>query len=108
MYAVIANGGKQYRVEKGSVLRLEKLAAAPGETVTFDQVLLVGDGTEVKIGRPRVPGAEVKATVEKHGRADKVSVVKFRRRKHYLRMGNHRQPFTQIKVTDIIAGPALG
>lgn len=104
MYAVIATGGKQYRVEQGSVLRIEKLAAEPGSEVTFDQVLLVGAGESVKVGAPLVGGASVRATVEKHGQGDKVSVVKFRRRKHYLRMKNHRQKFTEVKVTGITAG----
>ncbi|MFO1455680.1 MAG: 50S ribosomal protein L21 [Steroidobacteraceae bacterium] len=104
MYAVIATGGKQYRVEQGSVLRIEKLAAEPGAEVTFDQVLLVGSGESVKVGAPLVGGASVRATVEKHGQGDKVSVVKFRRRKHYLRMKNHRQKFTEVKVTGINAG----
>ena len=104
MYAVIATGGKQYRVEQGSVLRIEKLAAEPGAVVTVDQVLLVGSGESVKVGAPLVGGASVRATVEKHGQGDKVSVVKFRRRKHYLRMKNHRQKFTEVKVTGINAG----
>ena len=104
MYAVIATGGKQYRVEKGSVLRVEKLAAEEGATVSFDQVLLVGAGDAVTVGAPLVAGATVAATVERHGKGDKVSIVKFRRRKHYLRMKGHRQPFTEIKVTDISAG----
>lgn len=104
MYAVIANGGKQYRVEKGSVLRIEKLTAEPGAQVSFDQVLLVGSGDGIKVGSPRIKGASVKATVERHGKGDKVSIVKFRRRKHYLRMKNHRQQFTEVKITDIAAG----
>ncbi len=104
MYAVIATGGKQYRVEKGSVLRIEKLTAEPGAAVSFDQVLLVGNGEGVKVGAPLVSGASVAATIERHGKGDKVSIVKFRRRKHYLRMKGHRQPFTEIKVTDISAG----
>ncbi|MCC6171010.1 MAG: 50S ribosomal protein L21 [Gammaproteobacteria bacterium] len=104
MYAVIATGGKQYRVEQGSVLRIEKLAAEPGAEVTFDKVLLVGAGESVKVGAPLLGGAAVRATVQKHGQGDKVSVVKFRRRKHYLRMKNHRQQFTEVKVTGIEAG----
>jgi large subunit ribosomal protein L21 len=104
MYAVIATGGKQYRVEKGSTLRIEKLAAEPGSEVTFDHVLLVGAAESVKVGSPLVSGAAVRATVERHGQGEKKSVVKFRRRKHYLRMGNHRQPFTEIRITDISAG----
>lgn len=104
MYAVIANGGKQYRVEKGTVLRVEKLTAEPGAQVTFDQVLLVGSGDSVKVGSPRIAGASVQATVDRHGQGDKVSVVKFRRRKHYLRMKNHRQKFTQVTITGIAGG----
>ena len=104
MYAVIATGGKQYRVQQGAVLRIEKLEAEPGSTVEFDQVLLVGQGTDVKVGAPLVSGGKVTATVERHGKGDKVSIVKFRRRKHYLRMKGHRQPFTEVKVTAISAG----
>jgi large subunit ribosomal protein L21 len=101
MYAVIATGGKQYRVESGSILKIEKLAAEPGSTVEFDQVLLVGSGQDVKVGSPLIKGGKVLATVERHGKGDKVVIVKFRRRKHYLRQGTHRQQFTEIKVTGI-------
>jgi large subunit ribosomal protein L21 len=104
MYAVIATGGKQYRVEKGAKLRVEKLDAEPGATVEFGEVLLVGNGTDIKLGAPLLKGGKVVATVERHGRSPKVSIVKFRRRKHYMRQGTHRQPFTEIKVTDISAG----
>jgi len=104
MYAVIATGGKQYRVEQGSVLRVEKLTAEAGSVVKFDQILLVGSGVDVTVGSPMVVGASVSATIERHGQGDKVSVVKFRRRKHYLRMKNHRQKFTEIKVTGISTG----
>jgi large subunit ribosomal protein L21 len=103
MYAVIATGGKQYRVEKNSTLRVEKLTAAPGETVRFE-VLLVADGSDIKVGAPLLKGGSVSATVESHGQGDKVSIVKFRRRKHYLRRKNHRQQYTLIKVTDISLG----
>jgi large subunit ribosomal protein L21 len=102
MYAVFATGGKQYRVEAGSVLKVEKLTAEPGATVEFDQVMLVGSGADLKVGAPLVSGGLVRATVERHGKGDKVTIVKFRRRKHYLRQGTHRQPFTEIKVTDIV------
>ncbi|HNR22061.1 MAG TPA: 50S ribosomal protein L21 [Steroidobacteraceae bacterium] len=101
MYAVIATGGKQYRVEQGQVLRIEKLEAEPGATVTFDKVLLVGNGSDIKVGAPLLSGATVTGTVERHGKAAKVAIVKFRRRKHYLRMKNHRQPFTEVRVTAI-------
>ena len=104
MYAVIATGGKQYRVEAGSVLRVEKLPAEPGTEVQLREVLLVGSGETITVGAPLLAGASVSATVQRHGQADKVPVVKFRRRKHYLRMKNHRQQFTEIKVTGIHAG----
>jgi large subunit ribosomal protein L21 len=104
MYAVIATGGKQYRVTKDAVLRVEKLDAEPGATVEFGEVLLVGEGADVKLGKPRVVGSKVVATVVRHGKGAKVSIVKFRRRKHYLRQKNHRQMFTEVKVTDISAG----
>ncbi|HUK02064.1 MAG TPA: 50S ribosomal protein L21 [Steroidobacteraceae bacterium] len=104
MYAVIATGGKQYRVTKDAVLRVEKLDAEPGSTVEFGEVLLVGEGADVKLGKPRVAGSKVVATVVRHGKGGKVSIVKFRRRKHYLRQKAHRQSFTEVKVTDINAG----
>lgn len=104
MYAVIATGGKQYRVTKDVVLRVEKLDAELGATVTFGEVLLVGEGAEVKIGKPNLAGGKVLATVVRHGKGAKVSVVKFKRRAHYLRQKNHRQPFTEVKVTEISAG----
>lgn len=101
MYAVIATGGKQYRVETGSSLRVEKLAGEAGSDVTFDKVLLVGSGESVKVGSPMLAGASVAATIERHFKGDKVTIVKFRRRKHYLRQGTHRQNFTQVKITAI-------
>jgi large subunit ribosomal protein L21 len=104
MYAVIATGGKQYRVEKGGVLRIEKLKLEPGATVEFTEVLLIADGDVVHLGAPLLSGGKVTATVEKHAKGDKVTIVKFRRRKHYLRQKTHRQPFTQVRVTDI-SGP---
>ena len=103
MYAVIATGGKQYRVEKGTILQVEKLDAEPGATVEFGEVLLVGDGDNIKVGAPLLKGGKVSATVEKHGKGDKKVIVKFRRRKHYLRQGTHRQQFTQVKITGISA-----
>jgi large subunit ribosomal protein L21 len=101
MYAVIATGGKQYRVEKNATLKVEKLDAAPGSTVLFDQVLLVADGSDIRVGTPRVDGARVSATVESHGQGEKKVIVKFRRRKHYKRAGNHRQQYTLVKITEI-------
>jgi len=102
MFAVIQTGGKQYRVSEGSVLRIEKLPADAGATVEFGEVLLVGEGDSVKLGKPFLSGAKVTATVQSHGKAAKVRIVKFRRRKHYLRQKNHRQPFTEVKVTGIV------
>ncbi len=101
MYAVIATGGKQYRVSEGTVLRIEKLEAEAGSSVEFDQVLLVANGDKVTLGTPTIAGGKVSATVQKHGQGDKVSFVKFRRRKHYMRRGGHRQQYTEIKVTGI-------
>jgi len=103
MYAVIATGGKQYRVSEGSVLRVEKLAAEVGASVEFDKVLLVGKGDQVKVGSPYLEGGKVVATVQGHGKGEKKTIVKFRRRKHYLRQGTHRQQYTEIKITSISA-----
>jgi len=104
MYAVIATGGKQYRVSKDGLVRVEKLDAEPGATVEFGEVLLVGEGADVTLGKPLLQGGKVVGTVVRHGRTPKVSVIKFRRRKHYLRQKTHRQAFTEVKVTDISAG----
>jgi large subunit ribosomal protein L21 len=101
MFAVIQTGGKQYRVSEGTVLRVEKLPAEAGATVEFSDVLMVGQGDSVKLGKPFLAGAKVTATVQDHGRTPKVRIVKFRRRKHYLRQGTHRQSYTEVKVTGI-------
>lgn len=103
MYAVIVSGGKQHRVQEGEVLRLEKLEAATGDTVEFDQVLLVGSGGDVKLGAPLVSGAKVKAEIVSHGRADKITIIKFRRRKHHMKRQGHRQWYTDVKITGINA-----
>src|ERR1700741_4598297 len=84
MYAVIATGGKQYRVTKDGVLRVEKPDAEPGGTVEFGEVLLVGEGADVKVGRPTLKGGKVLAPVVRHAKGANVSIVKFRRRKRYL------------------------
>ena len=102
MFAVIATGGKQYRVQEGSVLRIQKLVADKGAEVEFDQVLLIGKGADVKLGAPFLSGGKVTATVQAHGKGEKVRIVKFRRRKHYKREKNHRQEYTEIKVTGIV------
>ena len=104
MYAVIKSGGKQYRVESGAKLRLERLPAEVGAAVSFDQVLLVGDGDAVKVGAPLVSGAQVKATVLAQGRDDKVRIFKLRRRKHYQKTQGHRQSYTEVHIDDILQG----
>ncbi|MBB1125624.1 50S ribosomal protein L21 [Thiospirillum jenense] len=101
MYAVIQTGGKQYRVAEGDRLRVEKLVADIGTTVELDQVLLLADGDQVQIGQPLLAGQVVRATVKAHGRAKKVHIVKFRRRKHYLKRQGHRQWFTEIEITGV-------
>lgn len=100
MYAVFKTGGKQYRVQKGDTLRVEKLAGNPGDTVSFDEVLLVG-GDSLKIGQPTVKGAKVEAKILGQDRDKKIIVFKFRRRKNYRRKSGHRQPFTALEITNI-------
>lgn len=104
MYAVIASGGKQHRVQVGEVVRVEKLEAEPGESVVFDRVLVVGGGDSARIGRPAVEGARVRATVVGHGRGPKTLVFKWKRRQHHIRhrMG-HRQAFTAVRIEAIEA-----
>ena len=104
MYAVFITGGKQYRAVPGEVLRVELLEAEAGSTVQIEQVLMIGDGDNVTIGTPNVAGASVAAKVRAHGRDDKVSIVKFRRRKHYRKQMGHRQHYTEIEITGISAG----
>ncbi|EAR61485.1 MULTISPECIES: 50S ribosomal protein L21 [Neptuniibacter] len=103
MYAVIVSGGKQYRVQEGETLKLEKLQAEAGANVEFDRVLLVGNGDDIKIGEPVVDGAKVTAEVVQHGRAKKVEIIKFKRRKHHMKRQGHRQWFTEVKITGISA-----
>ena len=103
MYAVIATGGKQYRVSQGDKLRVEKLDAAEGESVDLDQVLMVVDGDDVKIGTPVLDGGKVTAQVRSHGRGDKVDIIKFRRRKHHMKRQGHRQAYTELEITGISA-----
>jgi large subunit ribosomal protein L21 len=103
MYAVIKSGGKQYRVQEGEVVRLEKIELATGESVDFDEVLLVANGEDVKVGAPVVEGAKVTAEVVGQLRGDKVKIVKFRRRKHSKKTQGHRQWHTDVKITGIQA-----
>ncbi len=101
MYAVIRTGGKQYRVVPGARLRVEKLDAEEGAMVEFDQVLLVGEGTDVTVGKPLVDGGVVTAKVLSQGKGKKVTVIKFHRRKNYLRTKGHRQFYTEVEITDV-------
>ncbi len=101
MYAVFRTGGKQYRAAKGDVLRLEKIEAEEGATVKFDDVLLIGEGADIKVGNPVLSGSSVSGKVLRQGKSKKVSVVKFKRRQNYLRQGSHRQFFTEVEITAI-------
>lgn len=103
MYAVLVTGGKQYRVMKGETIRVEKLEAEAGKEIKFDQILMLGDGEGVTLG-DALKGAIVSATVKAHGRADKVRIVKFRRRKHHRKQMGHRQHYTEIEITGIAGG----
>ncbi|RLA05290.1 MAG: 50S ribosomal protein L21 [Gammaproteobacteria bacterium] len=103
MYAIVATGGKQYRVKEGEKLRVEKLSAEAGDTVELDKVLLVGEGKDIKVGTPYLDGAKVTAKVAANGRGDKVKIVKFRRRKHSRKQMGHRQSYTEIEITGITA-----
>lgn len=104
MFAVIKTGGKQYRVSAGAKVRVEQLPAEVGAEVVIDQVLMVGSGDDVQIGKPLVQGANVRATVLGHGRGEKVRIYKHRRRKHYKKQGGHRQWFSEIFVSGIDNG----
>ncbi|NBR79659.1 MAG: 50S ribosomal protein L21 [Alphaproteobacteria bacterium] len=107
MFAVIRTGGKQYKVSKDDIITVERLEAKAGEKVTFDDVLMLGEnGKEPKIGEPTISGASVVAEVVDQGRADKVTVIKFRRRKNYHRTKGHKQHQTVLKITDIAAKAA--
>ena len=103
MYAVFATGGKQYRATTGDILKIEKLDAEKGSTVELDQVLMVGEGEDVKVGTPYLEGGTVTATVVEHGRGEKIRIIKFKRRKHHMKRMGHRQDFTRIEITGIAA-----
>ena len=103
MYAVIVTGGKQYKVSEGDTLFIEKLNAEEGAAVTFDQVLVAGEGENVKVGAPTVEGATVEAKVVKNGRSKKIYVFKMKRKKNYRRKQGHRQPVTKVEITKINA-----
>ena len=103
MYAVLVTGGKQYRVMQGETLRVEKLDAEEGKEISFDNVLMLGDADGVRRGDD-IKGATVTAKVVGHGRADKIRIVKFRRRKHHRKQMGHRQHYTEIEITGIAGG----
>lgn len=100
-FAVIKTGGKQYKVAEGQVLKIEKLEAEEGKEVSFDDVLMVSDEADLKIGVPKVEGAKVSAKVVKNGRARKIIVFKYRAKKRYKKKAGHRQNFTEVQITKI-------
>lgn len=102
MFAVFKSGGKQFRAELGYTIQVPSLTAEPGETVTFEDVLLAADDGNVKVGAPMVAGASVKAEVLRHGRTKKVIVFKRKRRKGYRKKQGHRQGFTEIRVSEVV------
>ncbi|MCG8381681.1 MAG: 50S ribosomal protein L21 [Gammaproteobacteria bacterium] len=101
MFAVIKTGGKQYKISEGDTLRVESLPYDEGEALELDQVLMVADGDNIKVGQPYVEGSNVKAVVKSHGRGKKVEIIKFRRRKHYRKQQGHRQNYTELEITNI-------
>ena len=103
MYAVIVTGGKQYKVSEGDTLFVEKLDVAEGESVTFDQVLVTGEGENVTVGAPTVAGASVEAKVVKNGKAKKIYVFKMKRKKNERKKNGHRQPYSKVEIVKINA-----
>jgi large subunit ribosomal protein L21 len=103
MYAVVSTGGKQYRLQEGDVIQVEKLAGQPGDQVVFDQVLMLGGGEEARVGDPLVNGARVVGTILEQTRGEKLIVFKYKKRKMYRRKTGHRQPVTRVKVNSIEA-----
>ncbi|MFA9461824.1 50S ribosomal protein L21 [Thiohalorhabdus methylotrophus] len=101
MFAVIETGGKQYKVKQGDTIRVEKLDGEPGNDVTIDRVLMVADGSDVKVGQPVVDGGSVKATIKEHGRGEKIRIFKKKRRKGYTKRQGHRQDYTELEITGI-------
>ena len=102
MYAVIQTGGKQYRVKSGEQLKVELLGAEVGAKVSFDRVLMLGEGDGVKVGAPFLDGAAVKATVVAQGRGEKIRIFKLRRRKHFAKTQGHRQGYTEVRIDEIV------
>ena len=102
MYAVIQTGGKQYRVKSGEQVKVELLVAEVGASVSFDRVLMLGEGDGVRVGAPFLDGATVKATVVAQGRGEKIRIFKLRRRKHFAKTQGHRQGFTEVRIDEIV------
>lgn len=103
MYAVVNTGGKQYKVQKGETLRIEKIPGEVGAQVTFDKVLMVADGENVRVGQPLLEKAAVQASIIEQDRAKKIIIFKYKRRKRYRRKQGHRQPYTAIRIDGIEA-----
>lgn len=101
LYAIIATGGKQYRVQEGDHIKVEQLTGNPGEAIEFNNVLLLADGEDVSIGSPLVEGSKVMGEVQEHARAKKIDIIKFKRRKHHIKRMGHRQHYTNVKITSI-------
>jgi large subunit ribosomal protein L21 len=106
MYAVIETGGKQYRVQEGDVITVEKLDVEAGEKITFDKVLLISDGETIKVGAPYVESCNVAGTVVEHGKGQKVIIFKYKAKKDYRKKQGHRQPYTMIKIEKVSARKA--
>lgn len=104
MYAIIETGAKQYRVEEGKSLRVEKLDAGRGEKVVFDRVLLVNDGREVKVGKPFLEGCRVEGRITAQRRGRKIIVFKYKAKKNYRRKQGHRQPYSEVLIEKIAGG----
>lgn len=102
MYAVIETGGKQYKVQEGDVIRIEKLNIADGEKVKFDKVLLLSEEGKLNVGKPYVDGASVEGQIEGQGKAKKILVFKYKPKKDYRKKQGHRQPYTQVKIEKIV------
>ena len=103
MYAVVNTGGKQYKVQKGETLRIEKIPGEVGSSVTFDKVLMVADGENIRVGQPVLENVAVQAQIVEQNKAKKILIFKYKRRKRYRRKNGHRQPFTAIRIDGIEA-----
>lgn len=102
MYAVLETGGKQYKVQEGDEIVVEKLGAEAGDEVTFDKVLAAGEGADIKVGTPYVDGASVKASVVENGKGEKITIFKYKPKKDYRKKQGHRQPYTKVKIESVV------